>query len=842
MSFRPATKDFRQNVQLTDLTLISTNDCKSGPQPNRPFNVSFYTKGGIYVAKSACIVGNLDVGMLCGNITTDLISGKGNGSQILVGGNLVIDPSNWLFATTSCVDRSLTNTLAEKDTGEGIIIEGDVCLTNGELSVDTINEKTVDNGVTIDGVLLKDGMIFGNVQGNMQMDVVVTGNNLVVESLDLTCGNISNVQAIFVDQVFGKNSPVNFEDNANFLDDHKITFVEGIQIGDDLTTTAFGSGLAVGKGANGSGANSVAIGNDVVAGVDAISIGQDISVSTAESILIGKEATIIGSHERGIVIGSSSPGGSGPTINSTGGYSIAIGSASYVGAGPYVGGSAVSAIAFGCGSGSADGPRATATQGVAIGARSVSSGLSSFSINGGNASGTRSVSFMALSEAGAESVAIGLNARAVADHSIAIGYHAGRIGGMGQHCIGIGEDALLNTVGIYNIGLGYNAGNFIGLGTDNVCIGTGADVITATDSSAIAIGDSALAGDSAIAIGNAAQAPDTDQVSIGTESPTSTTANATVWGQTFQSRTWDDATNTVCGIDPDGNLYKTSFNVSNLGMGGGGVSGDITVDSIDVNCGNISNVNALFVGNLFGKSPINVHDTLNILDTASGGSIVFEDSIQIDGVATGGPDAIAIGKSSTAPGARAISIGSGGAAQDGVAIGNNTSTAQANSVAIGVNSSTLQSNNTCVGPNTVCSASNGVAIGSGVNCNRASTVMLGTVGQRFVAFETVTNATQGTSLTTSVIAPNNQGRVTLTSVLAAGASTRFTVINGQVQTGSLVFATVDAVSSNDIGCSVGVTNITNLGFDLIVTNLDTVNPTTAAPRIQYFIYFPDQTL
>ena len=50
------------------------------------------------------------------------------------------------------------NEISKTSTGSEIAVTSDVALSNG-LKTDTISEKTADTGVTIDGVLIKDGTI-----------------------------------------------------------------------------------------------------------------------------------------------------------------------------------------------------------------------------------------------------------------------------------------------------------------------------------------------------------------------------------------------------------------------------------------------------------------------------------------------------------------------------------------------------------------------------------------------------------------------------------------------------------------------------------------------------------
>jgi hypothetical protein len=72
---------------------------------------------------------------------------------------------------------------------------------------------------------------------------------------------------------------------------------------------------------------------------------------------------------------------------------------------------------------------------------------------------------------------------------------------------------------------------------------------------------------------------------------------------------------------------------------------------------------------------INVHDSLNILDTASGGKIVYQNGVEIgdSGTSTVSNTEIAIGKTVTTSASNAIAIGSNAVsnASDAVAIGPN---------------------------------------------------------------------------------------------------------------------------------------------------------------------------
>lgn len=83
-------------------------------------------------------------------------------------------------------------------------------------------------------------------------------------------------------------------------------------------------------------------------------------------------------------------------------------------------------------------------------------------------------------------------------------------------CIGDGAGDVITTA-IDNICIGRDAGNTIGTGNGgNVCIGNGADVTAATDNTATAIGNGAIAnGANSMALGNGATAGASNKIKIG---------------------------------------------------------------------------------------------------------------------------------------------------------------------------------------------------------------------------------------------------------------------------------------------------------------------------------------
>jgi trimeric autotransporter adhesin len=159
---------------------------------------------------------------------------------------------------------------------------------------------------------------------------------------------------------------------------------------------------------------------------------------------------------------------------------------------------------------------------------------------------------------------------------------------------------------------------------------------------------------------------------------------------------YDSVTN---ALTVDGNI-----NANNLGLWVG-----TATSNLDMDCFSINNVDQLHVGNVYGKSPINVHDTLYIRDTSTGGNITFEggiiigdsatiassSAIAIGGAAnaTVGIDAITIGKNSEASASKAISIGWDAKAYDSSASGY----IEGGAIAIGGESRAAALGSICIG-------------------------------------------------------------------------------------------------------------------------------------------------
>lgn len=147
---------------------------------------------------------------------------------------------------------------------------------------------------------------------------------------------------------------------------------------------------------------------------------------------------------------------------------------------------------------------------------------------------------------------------------------------------------------------------------------------------------------------------------------------------------WVNGGLTGAAIDNNGNIIR-----GNIGGGGGGGWVGTATSNLNMDCFVISNVMALHVGNLYGKSPIDVHDILNMKDTAAGGKITWEAGIEIgnSSTITNYSNSIAIGKNATTKYDNTISIG------------HNTQSYNGSSICIGYNSQAYGSESVVIGSN-----------------------------------------------------------------------------------------------------------------------------------------------
>jgi predicted acyltransferase (DUF342 family) len=252
---------------------------------------------------NSMVIQTNDLGDICvGNIETD---------NLFIGGDL-----DMMCNDIANVESVETNTLRSKDGGDLIIengatIQGNIdvncgIIGNSELvETNTIRSKDggdliIENGVKIQGNIDVNCGIIGNselvetntIRSKDGGDLILENGATVQGNIDAYCSNISNVQALFVDQVFGKNSPINFEDELNITSTGtKITFESGIEVGNTTTSATNSSDIAIGKGAISLMGGGIGIGTSSnVSGFDSISIGSGSQTADSYAIAIGSGA------------------------------------------------------------------------------------------------------------------------------------------------------------------------------------------------------------------------------------------------------------------------------------------------------------------------------------------------------------------------------------------------------------------------------------------------------------------------------------------------------------------------------------------------------------------------
>jgi len=694
-----------------------------------------------------CVVGNLKTGNLCVEKIKANLQGNLCAATTFVIGNLVIEKDLDVEGNVSVMGTTISSKfigplqgdLCADTTVEGnLTVEGDLTVMGNTTTIQSETHVITDNkivvndgelgagvtlgtaGIEIDRGSLPDYLIcFEEARGctvtgeigstkcvanredvpvgngiarwNEILECFVTTKNLTFDpvsgNLDIGCQNISNVQALFVDQMFGKNSPINVEDELNITSSGtKITFEDGIEIGNALTSASGGTNaIAIGKCTKGLGTGAVAIGYKTVTGTGDNSIGIGVEAmggglaTGTDNIAIGNVAAFaLTSGNRNIAIGSRSL-----RTNRQGYDNIAIG---------------YRAMENMDGSGTKHGSRTIAIgsnvlrseTGGSYGYDNVLMGFRAVELH--NYDSEEAMNYNVIIGANAlrtftgtsynliKSVFIGANVgenctsggNYEASYCVAIGFRAfgGSSGtpGIGRYNVAIGYKSMFasSAAAQHSVAIGAYSLNAVIGGANNVAIGYGADVDVGGAIERIAIGHNAVVtGDAYVQLG---------------EKVKYSGANAQMYfrSQRIATEEWCDGEVELAFIDKNGNLQK-----GNLITPGASDITDLLVNgNLDLQCANIINVNALHFGNMFGKSPILVHDQLVIKDTAAGGKIRFEAGVEIGDVATNASEStsIAIGKYANCVASGSIAIGSGASQSDSANIAD---TAATNTVAIG---------------------------------------------------------------------------------------------------------------------------------------------------------------
>lgn len=176
--------------------------------------------------------------------------------SLCMGSTLVIDNER----NANFRDITTKNSTVRKD----LMVEGDTFIEGStiiEKELDVLGNATICGGISLKGNILSNLNLNQNLNVNQDAiicgDLIVKGNfdvgNIDIDILDANCGNISNVQALFVDQLFGKHSPINVEDELNItIRGKRITFEDNIRIGKNTLSAPTQS------------SNCIAIGNEAL--------------------------------------------------------------------------------------------------------------------------------------------------------------------------------------------------------------------------------------------------------------------------------------------------------------------------------------------------------------------------------------------------------------------------------------------------------------------------------------------------------------------------------------------------------------------------------------------------
>ena len=472
----------------------------------------------------------------------------------------------------------------------------------------------------------------GNGANGMETKNVAIGNLAKTKSGSVGIGDSSNAQgrssvaigtSATVTEAAGNGISIGFNSNTS-----------------GMSAVAIGGASTVGKGANASGAASLAImGTAIATGQRAIAVGESALGSGAYGIAIGGKANALGASS--IAIGGSQDPSKG--TNATGNFSTAIGygaktvnhDTTAVGKSSLANG--LRATAFGVDSNAdaenalAVGPQtaASAKGAIAVGFATQATGLSSIAVGkeaiattetstslGQNSQATANNAVAIGNKAvaaGTGNIVVGTNAgvydaavsagRTVGADTVYIGADSGRNAYNNERQISIGKGTGNNATGVDNIALGLRSGAFV-VGANNVAIGReagmGTDAQKLSVTSTVAIGEAAKGSFSnTVAIGKTALAEKESAVAVGTLSKASGD-NSVAIGKTANAL---GIKAVALGVD------SVAINEKDVALGSGSVTeahhnGDYTLNS-NYTAAGISSQGTVSVGKVDAATPTN---------------------------------------------------------------------------------------------------------------------------------------------------------------------------------------------------------------------------------------------
>ena len=486
----------------------------------------------------------------------------------------------------------------------------------------------------------------GNGANGMETKNVAIGNLAKTKSGSVGIGDSSNAQgrssvaigtSATVTEAAGNGISIGFNSNTS-----------------GMSAVAIGGASTVGKGANASGAASLAImGTAIATGQRAIAVGESALGSGSYGIAIGGKANALGASS--IAIGGSQAADKGPTA--TGNFSTAIGYGAKAGNSDAVaiGSTANAALkdttavgknstanglratAFGVDSNAgaenalAAGPQTTASAkgAIAVGFATQATGLSSIAVGkeaiattetstslGQNSQATANNAVAIGNKAvaaGTGNIVVGTNAgvydaavsagRTVGADTVYIGADSGRNAYTNERQISIGKGTGNNATGVDNIALGLRSGAFVS-GANNVAIGReagmGTDAQKLSVTSTVAIGEAAKgSSNNTVAIGKTALAEKESAVAVGTLSKASGD-NSVAIGKTANAL---GIKAVALGVD------SVAVNEKDVALGSGSVTeahhnGDYTLNSNYIAAGT-SSQGTVSVGKVDATTPAN---------------------------------------------------------------------------------------------------------------------------------------------------------------------------------------------------------------------------------------------
>ena len=486
----------------------------------------------------------------------------------------------------------------------------------------------------------------GNGANGMETKNVAIGNLAKTKSGSVGIGDSSNAQgrssvaigtSATVTEAAGNGISIGFNSNTS-----------------GMSAVAIGGASTVGKGANASGAASLAImGTAIATGQRAIAVGESALGSGSYGIAIGGKANALGASS--IAIGGSQAADKGPTA--TGNFSTAIGYGAKAGNSDAVaiGSTANAALkdttavgknstanglratAFGVDSNAgaenalAAGPQTTASAkgAIAVGFATQATGLSSIAVGkeaiattetstslGQNSQATANNAVAIGNKAvaaGTGNIVVGTNAgvydaavsagRTVGADTVYIGADSGRNAYTNERQISIGKGTGNNATGVDNIALGLRSGAFVS-GANNVAIGReagmGTDAQKLSVTSTVAIGEAAKgSSNNTVAIGKTALAEKESAVAVGTLSKASGD-NSVAIGKTANAL---GIKAVALGVD------SVAVNEKDVALGSGSVTeahhnGDYTLNS-NYTAAGTSSQGTVSVGKVDAATPAN---------------------------------------------------------------------------------------------------------------------------------------------------------------------------------------------------------------------------------------------